>query len=68
MTNIINEINGKPTNNVVKVNAPKGEDDDEEAKDDSNVPAVDITMDEGRRILQDLVALAAKPGGLVGRP
>ena len=67
-TNTVAEVKVKPTNTVVKVTAPKGEDDDDEVKDDSNVPAVDIAMDEGRRILQDLVALAAKPGGLVGRP
>lgn len=67
-TNTVAEVKGKPTNTVAKADAPKPDDEDEEVKDDSTVPAVDITMDEGRRVLQDLVALAAKPGGLVGRP
>ncbi len=35
----------------------KGDDDDDETKDDSSVPSVDITLEEGWRILQDLVAL-----------
>ncbi len=67
-TNSVAELKVKPTNTVVKVTPPKGDDEDGEVKDDLNVPAVDITMEEGRKILQDLAALAAKPGGLVGRP
>ena len=52
------------TNVVAKV-APKR--DEEEAKDD-DVPTIDITLEEGRRILQDLVALISKNSSLAGRP
>lgn len=53
------------TNVVAKV-SPADADDD--SKDDSDVPVIDITLEEGRRILQDLVALVTKNGSLAGRP
>jgi carboxyl-terminal processing protease len=41
---------------------------DDEAKEDSDVPNIDFTLEESRRILQDLVALTTKNNGLAGRP
>jgi carboxyl-terminal processing protease len=56
----------KLTNVVVK--ALDKSDDEDGLKDDSDVPTVDITLEEGRRILQDLVALTNGQNGLAGRP
>jgi carboxyl-terminal processing protease len=63
-TNAIGKV--ETLTNVVAKVSPAGTDD--EAKDDSDVPTVDITLEEGRRILQDLVALITKNGSLAGRP
>jgi len=67
-TNTVAEAKEKATNTVAKAIKPPGNDAEEEVKDDSSVPAVDITMDEGRRILQDLVALSGRNNGMAGRP
>jgi carboxyl-terminal processing protease len=48
------------TNSVAKASASSSEEDDAE-KDDSPVPGVDISMEEGWRILHDLVSLTSKP-------
>ncbi len=63
-TNTLTDVKVKATNIVVA----KTGDDDEEAKDDANVPTIDITLEEGRRILQDLVALSSGKSALAGRP
>jgi carboxyl-terminal processing protease len=64
-TNSLGKIE-KLTNVVVKA---LGKNDDEDGlKDDSDVPTIDITLEEGRRILQDLVALTNGQNGLAGRP
>ena len=63
-TNALGKIE-KQTNVIVKTS---GKDDDGEVKDDSDVPTIDITLEEGRRILQDLVALTTGKNGLAGRP
>lgn len=54
LTNVIARVSGKT--------------DEDEAKEDSDVPTIDITLEEGRRILQDLVALITKNSSLAGRP
>jgi carboxyl-terminal processing protease len=41
-------------------------DDETAATDDSDVPTIDITLEEGRRILQDLIQLSGKRGSMVG--
>ena len=63
-TNTLGKVE-KLTNVIVKT-SPRP--DDEEAKEDSDVPTIDITLEEGRRILQDLVALTMKNSSLAGRP
>lgn len=65
-TNLLAEARNKPTNTVAKASTPKADDEDE-AKEDAT-PSVDITLDEGWRILQDLVALTSKDRALAGRP
>jgi hypothetical protein len=63
-TNTVAQAKDPLTNNVAKVDA---ENDDAE-NEDANLPTVDITLEEGRRILQDLIALTAGKSSLVGRP
>jgi len=64
-TNTLAEVKA-PTNTVAKADVKTG-DDDEEAKDELPLPNIDITLDEGWRILQDLVALT-KGNAFAGRP
>ena len=63
-TNTVAKAKEPPTNNVAKVDA----DDDDAENEDANLPTVDITLEEGRRILQDLIALTAGKSSLAGRP
>ena len=51
----------KSTNTLVKAGDPKPED------EEPPTPSIDITLDEGRRILQDLITLGGKGGTLVGK-
>jgi carboxyl-terminal processing protease len=60
-----NTLAAVKTNTVIKAVAP-GEDEDEVAADDSDIPTIDITLEEGRRILQDLMALSGKNGSFAG--
>jgi carboxyl-terminal processing protease len=64
-TNTVADISAKPSNTVVKAET-KISDDDEESKDEPPVPTVDSTLDEGWRILRDLVTLT-KGNTLVGK-
>ena len=63
-TNTVAKAKDPLTNNVAKVDA----DDDDAENEDANLPTVDITLEEGRRILQDLIALTAGKSSLAGRP
>jgi carboxyl-terminal processing protease len=58
-TNIVAEAKAGSSNALAKAETKTSSDDDEEAKDKDEppVPNVDISMEEGWRILQDLVAL-----------
>ncbi len=51
------------TNVIAKVSS---DGDDDELKDDSDVPTLDITLEEGRRILQDLLGLTGKGSSFAG--
>jgi carboxyl-terminal processing protease len=64
-TNTLTDAKAPLTNNVAKV-SPDG--DEDEIKEDSSVPTIDITLEEGRRILQDLIALTTGKNALAGRP
>ena len=66
-TNTLGQIKPGDTNTVAKAATVKGDDDDE-AKDDASLPVVDITLEEARRILQDLVELTGNKAGLAIRP
>jgi carboxyl-terminal processing protease len=63
-TNTVAQAKDPLTNNVAKVDADNGDAENE----DANLPTVDITLEEGRRILQDPIALTAGKSSLVGRP
>jgi carboxyl-terminal processing protease len=63
-TNTLAEAKSKATNTIAKATG----DDDAEVKEDDTIPTVDISLEEGRRILQDLVALASGKSSLAGRP
>ena len=64
-TNTVAQVKDPLTNTVAKVT---GDDDEEGDNEDANLPTVDITLDEGRRILQDLIALTSGKSSLAGRP
>jgi carboxyl-terminal processing protease len=66
-----NVLRSKVTNSEGKLETltnvmAKASGDDDELNDDADVSAPDITLDEGRRILQDLVALTPKGSSLAG--
>jgi carboxyl-terminal processing protease len=63
-TNVAGKV--ETLTNVIARTSAKA--DDDEAKEDSDIPTIDITLEEGRRILQDLVALITKNSSLAGRP
>ena len=65
-TNTLSQTKTDATNTVATATSAKSDDDDD--KDDASVPAVDITLEEARRILQDLVELTGKKPGLAVRP
>ena len=50
-------VTNKLTNAIVKSETKITGDDDEEVKDDASVPSVDVTLEEGWRILRDLIEL-----------
>ena len=60
-TNAVVAAVKKSTNVVVKAGDPKPED------EEPPTPSIDYTLDEARRILQDLIALGGKAGTLVGK-
>ncbi len=64
-TNTLADAKTSLTNNVAKASL---DGDDDDAKEDSSVPTIDITLEEGRRILQDLIALTTGKNALAGRP
>ena len=57
-------VNGS-TNDTAKASTT---DDEDSEKDESPVPGVDIGLEEGWRILQDLVGLTSKRSGLAQKP
>jgi carboxyl-terminal processing protease len=65
-TNALAQAKADLTNTLAKAVTAKG--DDDEARDDTSVPAVDITLEEARRILQDLVELTGNKAALAVRP
>jgi carboxyl-terminal processing protease len=64
-TNAVTRANGGRTENPTNV-AAKLDDSEDELKDDADIPVLDVTLEEGRRILQDLVALTTKNTTLAG--
>ena len=62
VTNAAGQEVAKDSTNTTAKGLSNGDD----SEDD--VPAIDITLEEGRRILQDLVALTGGKNGLAGRP